>query len=139
LKVISNRNKSPLYSISLNNQIIDDYKFKINQTSKFEVEHLIELEYKELKSLEIRLLNKEPNDTIVKDGKIIEDVALIISNIVIQGIDFSSKIGKIFKYTDNKNELLQTYGFMHVNGSMIFELDQNILYTDWITSYKVNL
>lgn len=134
MKLILNRNKSPNYEIRLNNQIVDKEPL-INKLSKFEQTHVYNLEYTNFTSLEVKLLNKDPSDSIIENNKIIEDVAVVITGFNAEGIDLTQKIGKIFVYTDLQNNQHITHGFMHVNGSMLFTVNTNILYTDWISSF----
>jgi hypothetical protein len=62
--------------------------------------------------LSLNFNNKEVNDTIIVNGKIVEDLAIIVDDIVINDISFKSEIDKFSLYTDWDGNLINTYGWL---------------------------
>jgi len=97
--------------------------------------------------LTLRLLNKEPHDTVVdSDGNIVDDMYVTMSEFLIDHIDFMHKIDSISHYTDNNGNSVKTCGFLGFNRDfkiwfqtpgMYFERNCRILdpaqLHDWIT------
>lgn len=71
---------------------------------------------------EIEFLNKGPKDTKVVDGKIVEDLAVVIKRIDYRGFDFLPYIDHIGTYhLDEQDNLISgTHGFMAFNGKYKF-------------------
>lgn len=73
----------------------------------------------------IEFLNKERNDTKVVDGKIVEDLAVIIKRIDHRGFDFWSNIDKFGTYITNDNRIITgTGGFMAFKGTFNFKIQK---------------
>lgn len=70
---------------------------------------------------EILFLNKDANDTKVnEEGKIIEDLAVIVDRILIDELDFTDKV-KHDNFYISDGERLHSYGFMYKNGALSYE------------------
>lgn len=134
LELTSNSFKTPDYCLLLNGNPVDVQPSIADVSDRVRLARY-SLEFVDFTGLEIRLTNKSDSDTIMKDGKIVEDLNLAIKELVIDGLPFTDKLDKCFDYLDSDGQQHQTYGFMHRNGSMKMVCEKNILYMFWITSF----
>jgi hypothetical protein len=78
---------------------------------------------------------KNPKETIVKDGKVISDTFLKITNIFINHHDVIGKINLFSNYFTEKNGVLRTNGHMNFNGRYClkfrYPLSNHILYCSY--------
>lgn len=88
-----------------------------------------------LNKIEIILKNKDPSDTKIVDGNIVEDLLLIVEQLKVDSIDFTKKLPKISQYRDSQNCLHFTNGYITFNGVFTIKFHKNILYTDWLSSF----
>lgn len=88
-----------------------------------------------INDISITLTNKEPGDTKVIDGKITEDLMLIIESLKIDHIDLTSKLSKLSNYVSTDGISHQTHGYVSFNGTMKFKVHNNLLYTELLSSF----
>ncbi len=81
--------------------------------------------------IDIELLNKEPFDTKVVDGKIVEDLLVIVDDLSIDSVNLTSKLNKISVYRGDGN-VYQSHGYITFKGVMCIKIHSNILYTNWL-------
>lgn len=134
LRLTNNTAKEPSFLILVNNEICNS-KANIKVVDQFTKLAEYTIEYDELNNFEIRLTNKSDSDTIVLNDVIVEDVNIAVADIVIDGLSFTDKLSKCFVYTDTNNQVHNTHGFMHTNGSLKIQIENNILFTHWISSF----
>jgi hypothetical protein len=60
----------------------------------------------------LQLLNKENNDTILENNKIVDDLYVIVKDIIINNINFTKELNKISLYTGPDGNILQTQGWI---------------------------
>lgn len=60
----------------------------------------------------VQLLNKNNNDTILENNKIIDDLYVIVKDVIINNINFTRDLNKISSYTDPDGNVLQTQGWI---------------------------
>lgn len=76
-----------------------------------------------LNEITIQFLNKTNRDTRVIDGKIVNDLAVIVDKIEYRGQDLRSYINHIGTYVDEKGQtIIGTNGFMAFNGTLTIKL-----------------
>lgn len=103
---------------------------------QYQETHEFALTRSELSCIEIRLLNKSPDDTkLGPDGTITEDLLLVIDQFMIDHIDFTNKLDKISIYQDTQGQVHRTFNHITFNGSYRIKLHRNPLYTEWLASY----
>ena len=73
-------------------------------------------------TLSVCLHNKDPNDTVVENGKITQDLAVEIEKIMIDEVDVThlAKEKAIYKTNDGVEN---TYGYLHKNGTFTVTLE----------------
>ena len=104
-------NKFPLVKIA--NQIVE---LKTSTTIDIDI-------YNGNNQFDIEFLNKISSDTKVVDGKIVDDLAVIIKKIDYNNFDFLPYIDIIGTYTTYNNKLItQTHGFMAFAGIFKFNI-----------------
>jgi hypothetical protein len=86
--------------------------------------------------IEIHFTNKEPNDTQVKDDKIVEDLLIIIDKFLIDGIDIASDLSRISFYKDNNGVVHRTGNYITFNGCMTIKIHKNVLYHKWLVNHS---
>lgn len=105
------------------------------------VEHLIEIHnyniiLPDIKNIDIKLLNKCSSDTKVdSDGKITEDLMLIIEEFFIDHVDLKNKLDKISVFKDVHNTVHRTFNYITFNGTFKIKIKNNLLYTEWMASH----
>ncbi len=57
-------------------------------------------------------MNKENNDTILENNKIVDDLYVIVKDIIINNINFTKELNKISLYTGPDGNILQTQGWI---------------------------
>jgi hypothetical protein len=62
--------------------------------------------------IELTMFNKEATDTVVEDGKIVDDMYVIIEDLKINNISFMDKIDIISAYTDREGNQILTHGWL---------------------------
>ena len=104
-------NKFPLVSIA-------------NQTIELKEPITIDIDiYPGNNYFDIVFLNKLPSDTKVVDGKIVDDLAVVVKSLGYKGFNFLPYIDKLGTYTTNANKLITgTHGFMAFAGRFNFKI-----------------
>ena len=117
LKLHCKKNKIPKFAITINGILqnyIEENNYIIVTTSLCLGNHL----------LNVKFINKTPEDTVVDaNGKIVEDLAIEITECYIDDIDFSHNIKEYGKYYVNK-KIEKTYGFLFANGIFEYEFQR---------------
>lgn len=63
--------------------------------------------------IEIQLLNKQINDTVLdNNGNIISDMFVIIESLKVNDIDFKNQINALSYYTDPDGNYIETFGYL---------------------------
>ena len=105
LTTISNSSKSPAYRI-----FVDDTELiapsVVEDLEPRKKNFIYTADFDNVKKITIELLNKEPSDTVVVDGKIVEDVLLIINQLKIDQKYLCTK--PITKYLEPMDTLHST-------------------------------
>jgi hypothetical protein len=70
-------------------------------------------------TIAIKLLNKDPHDAVVEDGKIIHNLALEILSLTVDGITLDHQIKQNSRWADIDHP--NTYGYITSNSTLIFE------------------
>ena len=65
-----------------------------------------------LHNLTLHFNNKEVNDTVVENNEVVEDLAVIIDDLKIDGISVKDHINDFSRYTDWDGNSIQTYGWL---------------------------
>jgi len=87
--------------------------------------------------IDIRLLNKEPSDTQVDaDGNIVQDLLIVIDKLQIDHVDLVNKLDKISVYRGDQGQVYRTFNYITFNGSYQIKIHHNLLYTEWLASYR---
>lgn len=132
LTTISNSSKSPAYRI-----FVDDTELiapsVVEDLEPRKKNFIYTADFDNVKKITIELLNKEPSDTVVVDGKIVEDVLLIINQLKIDHLDLINNLSKISVYKTN-NEVFRTNGYITFNGTITIKIHKNLLYSSWLSS-----
>ena len=80
-------------------------------------------------TLEVIFTNKSESDTkIDKDGKIIQDLSVIIDTLTVDEIDISNNCKQYGVYTTQNNTIENTHGFLHKNGVFCYNFTTPIFY-----------
>lgn len=80
------------------------------------------------KKITIQFVNKDARDTKVVNGKVVEDLSMIIEDIVVGGINLTTTKDKFGIYKTEEGKILKTYGYMGFNGTYTFKFRYNPLY-----------
>lgn len=115
-------NKSPEFLLFPKN-------YNIIKTTK--EEDLIEWKWssgEQPKKITIQFVNKDPRDTKVVNGKVVEDLSILIEDIVVGGISLATIKDKFGIYKTEEGKILKTYGYMGFNGMYTFKFRYNPLY-----------
>lgn len=98
--------------------------------------HKYNLTFDQINTVDLCLLNKQPGDTkIDQQGKIIEDLLIIIDKIQIDHVDLTNKLSKISVYKDLQGQVHKTFNYVTFNGTYTIKLHKNLLYTEWLSSH----
>jgi len=103
LKYTSNRFKSPQLLLT-SNGISTVYT-----SSDTHVKFLLPLG---VHRIDLLMFNKEVTDTVVEDGKIVDDMYVVIEDLKINNISFMDKIDTISAYTDCEGNQISTHGWL---------------------------
>jgi len=133
LLAISTSTKDPVYSVLVNQEEITSSIIETVEPFKNKVQYHISID--NLKEIEVKLFNKDPNDTRVVDGTIVEDLLVIIDSVEVNGINLKDKLTKISQYKDIDGKIHHTNGYLSFNGTYKIKLHKNLLYTDWLASF----
>ena len=106
LKSVSKPHKHPTVCIKSKSLSLDD-EVTVTNSLCYSIDCSIGLH-----DLTVHFLNKELNDTIVKDGEVIEDFAVIIDDLKIDNISVKNFINDFSHYTDLEDNIIQTYGYL---------------------------
>ena len=117
------KNKYPLISISVNNRRDEMY---LKEKMVFN----IILDQPRLNIISLDFLNKVPEDTVVKDGGIVEDLAVMLQSIKYKTFDFHPYLPYVSEYTKDNGELVEnTHGFMGFKGRLDLKLKTPLFIT----------
>jgi len=123
------KNKFPLISISVNNRRDEMY---LKEKMIFN----IILDQPRLNIISLDFLNKVPEDTVVKDGGIVEDLAVMLQSVKYKTFDFHPYLPYVSEYTKDCGELVEnTNGFMGFKG----RLDLNLKTPLFITARELSM
>jgi len=118
IKVMCLTDKNPEFYVRLNQIELANEKNQFNGYPTFGAN-----------TLEVIFLNKSESDTkIDKDGKIIEDLSVIIDTLTVDEIDISNNCKQYGIYTTQNNTVENTYGFLHKNGVFCYNFITPIFY-----------
>lgn len=117
------KNKFPLISISVNNRRDEMY---LKEKMVFN----IILDQPRLNTISLDFLNKVPEDTVVKDGGIVEDLAVMLQSVKYKTFDFHPYLPYVSEYTKDCGELVEnTNGFMGFKGRLDLKLKTPLFIT----------
>lgn len=117
------KNKFPLISISVNNRRDEMY---LKEKMVFN----IILDQPRLNIISLDFLNKVPEDTVVKDGGIVEDLAVMLQSVKYKTFDFHPYLPYVSEYTKDCGELVEnTNGFMGFKGRLDLKLKTPLFIT----------
>ena len=103
LKYTSNRFKSPQLSLTRNGIST------VHTLSDTHIEFFLPVG---VHQIELTMFNKEVTDTVVEDGKIVDDMYVVIEDLKINNISFMDKIDIISDYTDQEGNQISTHGWL---------------------------
>ncbi len=117
------KNKFPLICISVNNRRDEMY---LKEKMVFN----IILDQPRLNVVSLDFLNKVPEDTVVKDGGIVEDLAVMLQSVKYKSFDFHPYLPYVSEYTKDCGELVEnTHGFMGFKGRLDLKLKTPLFIT----------
>lgn len=124
--------KKPIFKIFVNQELLNPNNIIIidNFTEKYEYV----LNFNEISELQIEFINKNPNDTIVHEDKIVEDMYIYIDKFKINTLNFLDKISKISKYIGEDKVEYFTNNYMSFKGKLTIKFIENPIFTHWLTS-----
>jgi hypothetical protein len=135
LRVQSTSTKKPIYEVLVGERnLCDDRVITIIDDAN--EKHDFDVALNEINHIEIRFLNKDPGDTKVdQNGRITEDMLLVIDNIKIDHVDLTTKLSKISVYKDSQGQICRTSNYITFKGIFKIKIHRNLLYTEWLASY----
>lgn len=92
-------------------------------------------ELETVRNIEIHFINKESNDTKVQDGKIVEDLLLVLDKISVDNIDLIGDLPLISVYRDLNGTVHQTHNYITFKGCMSIKIHKNLLYNKWLANH----
>ena len=123
LEPLLKKNKFPLISISVNEKKDEMY---LKEKMVFN----IVLDRPRLNVVSLEFLNKVPEDTVVKDGGIVEDLAVMLQSVKYKTFDFHPYLPYVSEYTKECGELVEnTNGFMGFKGRLDLKLKTPLFIT----------
>lgn len=130
---VSNSTKKPTFDVKVNGNLIEP----IRRTPMEPLKEKVDYEYSQsaVDKIEIELKDKGPNDTVVVDGKIIEDVLLIIDHLSIDDINMTDHVSKFSSYKDTHGKICKTYNYITFNGTFTIKIHKNPMYTHWLCRF----
>jgi hypothetical protein len=131
--LVSTPAKTPIYKVAINGTELTTPLLTTVIDGKQRVDYRVEVE--NISNITIDLLNKEPGDTKVVDGKITEDLLIIIDRLAIDQFDLLPKLSKISIYKDTNNVVHRTHAYITFNGRMTIKIHKNVLYNNWFSSF----
>ncbi len=98
-------------------------------------------------TFELTLLNKLSNDTVLEDGKIIDDLYVVIEDLKINNISFANNLDQIASYTDWNGNIVSTNGWLSYpyprpyiitvqTPGYFFARNLSLLSADWQKNYN---
>jgi hypothetical protein len=124
--------KKPLYNVYVNDVILE--KTNSIQIDRNKYEAIYNYDGEKINTISIDFLNKESGDTTLKNGKIIDDLFLVINELVIDDINFILKLPKITNYKDVNGKIHRTSTYISFKGVYKIKFHKNLLYTNWLAS-----
>lgn len=92
--------------------------------------------FDEIREIKIDFLNKIRGDTRVDaNGKILEDLLLVIEKIKIDCLDFTNSLNQISVYKDVDGKVHRTFNHITFSGSYKIKIHRNPLYAEWFASH----
>jgi hypothetical protein len=85
--------------------------------------------------IKIHFVNKEPNDTKVQDGTIVEDLLLVLDKLSVDDIDLVGDLPLISVYRDLDGTVYRTHNYITFNGCMTIKIHKNLLYNKWLSNH----
>lgn len=104
----------------------------MEQIEPLQERYIYRLPFGQDATLCISLTNKGPNDTVVVDGQITEDLLMIVETLRIDSIDLTNKLSKISLYRGADGTVYRTNNYITFNGDYRIKIHHNILYTEWL-------
>lgn len=113
-----------------------DWNRKIVALDQWYENHDYEITSADFRDIEIKFLNKLPDDTkLNQQGEIVEDLLLVIDRIMIDQVDLTNKLHKISLLQDHQGKIYRTFNYITFNGSYKIKIHRNLLYTEWLASF----
>ena len=111
IESIRTKTKNPIIEIGANGE---SETFELDEKEKS-----FQITLTERKNIiSVKLINKDPSDTKVKDNQIVEDLAVMIKSIKYRTYDFYNFIEYISRYTKDDGDIVKgVHGFMGFNGT----------------------
>lgn len=123
LEPLVKKNKFPFISITVNDKKDEMY---LKEKMVFD----IVIDKPRLNVIDIVFLNKHPSDTIVKDGIIVEDLAVILKSITYKTFNFHPYLQYISEYRKDSGDIVgNTHGFMGFKGKLKLKLKSPLFIT----------
>ncbi len=123
LEPIVKKNKYPRICLTVNDKSDAMY---LKETMVFN----IILDRPRLNVISLDFLNKVPEDTVVKDGGIVEDLAVMLKSVKYKTFDFHPYLPYVSEYTKDTGELVEnTHGFMGFKGRLDLKLKTPLFVT----------
>jgi len=117
------KNKYPFISITVNDKRDEMYL-------KEKLVFSIMLNQPRTNVIVIDFINKDPSDTVVKDGGIIEDLAVMLQSITYKSFNFHPYLTYISEYRKDCGEIVEnTHGFMGFKGRLEIKLKTPLFIT----------
>jgi hypothetical protein len=112
LRLLSLPTKLPEFTVAINGNLVSD---RTIQNDIVEIPWAFDFGNN---LIEVTLFNKDPSDTKVVDGQVVEDLAIQIEKLIVDDIDLSHNL-KVNAHYEGEPETT-TYGFMYKNGVVAF-------------------
>jgi len=122
LEPLITKNKCPLININVNNSV---------QEIHLKEKLVLDITLTNRKNIiTIDFLNKSPKDTVVEDGAIVEDLAVMLQSLIYKNFNFHPYLEYISEYRkDNKEIVKNTNGFMGFKGTLEIKLKTPLFIT----------
>ena len=95
--------------------------------------------------IELLFLNKDRNDTVLENDKIVDDLYVVLEDLKINNISFLNKLDMISTYTDWEGNFISTNGWLSFprpftitlqTPGYFFERNLSLLSYDWQKNYN---
>jgi hypothetical protein len=120
--------KKPNYAVFINDKEICTQTVTVDSDETFYIEFEESIDENTENTIFVKLLNKQPNDTVTNDGKIVQDMLLNIESIEIDEIDLGPLVWAASTYVPDHPQKF--------NGEIIKEL-KNCVNLGWNGAYSL--